>query len=187
MGVPARLHHYSFQDYLTVEEMNPVRHEFLDGDIYAMAGGSMLHAALAGAILGSLDAQLAGRCRVFTSDLRIRVLATGFAGYPDVTVVCGDATTDPESKETVTNPTVVIEVLSPATIDYDLSEKFDQYQRIPSLKAVVYVWQDRRQIEVRARTGGAWQSGISGARGVAAIEALACTLDVDALYARAGG
>ena len=131
MGVPARLHHYSFQDYLMVEERNPVRHEFLDGDIYAMAGGSMLHAALAGAVLGSLDAQLAGRCRVFTSDLRIRVLATGFAGYPDVTVVCGDATTDPESKETLTNPTVVIEILSPATIDYDLSEKFNQYQKDP--------------------------------------------------------
>ena len=63
MGVPARLHHYSFQDYLMVEERNPVRHEFLDGDIYAMAGGSMLHAALAGAVLGSLDAQLAGRSR----------------------------------------------------------------------------------------------------------------------------
>ena len=66
MGVPARLHHYSFQDYLMVEERNPVRHEFLDGDIYAMAGGSMLHAALAGAVLGSLDAQLAGRCLVST-------------------------------------------------------------------------------------------------------------------------
>jgi Uma2 family endonuclease len=158
MGVPMRLHHYSFKDYLLVEEMNPVRHEYLDGEIYAMAGGSMLHAALAGAVLGSLDAQLAGRCRVFTSHLRIRALATGFAGYPDVTVVCGDATTDPENKETVTNPTVVIEVLSPATIDYDLSEKFEQYRRIPSLRAVVYMWQDRKQIEVRARTGDVWRS-----------------------------
>ena len=75
----------------------------------------------------------------------------------------------------------------PATIDYDLSDKFEQYQQIPSLKAVVYVWQDRRQIEVRARTGGVWRSETTGTRGVAAIEALACTLDVDALYARAGG
>jgi Uma2 family endonuclease len=182
-----RLHHHSFKDYLAVEESNPVRHEFLDGDIYAMAGGSMLHAAIAAAIMGSLDNQMAGRCRVFTSDLRIRVLATGFAGYPDVTVVCGGAKTDPESKETVTNPTVVIEVLSPATIDYDLGEKFENYRQIPSLSAVVYVWQDRRQIEVRARAGDAWRTETFGAGGLAAIEALACTLDVSALYDRAGG
>jgi Uma2 family endonuclease len=187
MGVPMRLHHYSFKDYLLVEEMNPVRHEFLDGEIYAMAGGSVLHAALAAAVLASLDRQLEGRCRVFTSDLRIRVRATGFAGYPDVTVVCGDARTDPESKETVTNPTIVVEVLSPATIDYDLGEKFEQYRRIPSLGTVVYVWQDRRQIEVRARTGDVWRTETTGAGGVAAIEALACTLEVNALYERAGG
>ena len=187
MGVPMRLHHYSFKDYLAVEESNPVRHEFLDGEIYAMAGGTMLHAALAAAIMGSLDNQMAGRCRVFTSDLRIRVQATGFAGYPDVTVVCGDAKTDPESKETVTNPTVVIEVLSPATIDYDLGEKFENYRQIPPLKAVVYLWQDCRQIEVRARTGEMWRTETFGPGGVAAIEALACTLDVSALYDRAGG
>ena len=71
------------------------------------------------------------------------------ASYPDVTVVCGKAEADPESKETVVNPTVVVEVLSPATIDYDLGEKFDHYRQIPSLKAVVHVWQDRRQIEIR--------------------------------------
>jgi Uma2 family endonuclease len=187
MGVPMRLHHYSFKDYLLVEEMSAVRHEYLDGEIYAMAGGSMLHAALAGAILGSLDAQMAGRCRVFTSDLRIRALATGFAGYPDVTVVCGEATTDPESKDTVTNPTVVIEVLSPATIDYDLGEKFEQYRRIPSLKAAIYLWQDRRKIEIRVRAGDVWRTETVGAGGVAKIEALACTLDVDVLYVRAGG
>ena len=83
----------------------------------------------------------------------------GSASYPDVTVVCGEATADPESKETVINPTVVVEVLSPATIDYDLGEKFEHYRQIPSLKAVVYVWQDRRQIEIRERTpNDEWRS-----------------------------
>jgi Uma2 family endonuclease len=187
MGVPMRLHHHSFKDYLLVEEMSAVKHEYLDGEIYAMAGGSMLHAALAAAILGSLDTQMAGRCRVFTSDLRIRALATGFAGYPDVTVVCGEVRTDPESKDTVTNPTVVIEVLSPATIDYDLGEKFEQYRRIPSLQAAIYFWQDRRQIEIRVRAGDVWRNETAGPGGVAGIEALGCTLDVDALYTRAGG
>ncbi|HEX3903893.1 MAG TPA: Uma2 family endonuclease [Polyangia bacterium] len=187
MGVPARLHHYSFKDYLTVEEMNPVRHEFLEGEIYAMAGGSILHAALTVAVSSALHKQLAGRCRVFSSDLRVRSLATGLACYPDVTVVCGNVETDPESKETVANPTVVVEVLSPATIDYDLSEKFDHYRRIPSLKAVVYVWQDRRQIEIRAR--GAlddWRVEIAGSGAIARLEPLGCALDVDALYTDAG-
>ena len=85
------------------------------------------------------------------------------------------------------NPTVVVEVLSPATIDYDLGEKFEQYRQISSLKAVVYVWQDRRQIEIRARTGGGdWRRDHRRRRRLAAIESSACTLDVDALYARAG-
>jgi Uma2 family endonuclease len=182
-----RLHHHSFKDYLAVEEMNPVRHEFLDGEIYAMAGGTILHAALTVAVSSALHRQLAGRCRVFSSDLRIRSLATGLACYPDVTVVCGNVETDPESKETVANPMVVVEVLSPATIDYDLGEKFEHYRRIPSLTAVVYVWQDRRQIEVRARAvSHDWRVEVAGRGAVAQLEQLGCALDVDALYADAG-
>ncbi len=187
MGVPMRLHHYSFKDYLAVEESNPVRHEFLDGEIYAMAGGTMLHAALSAAVLTALGTQLAGRCRTYTSDLRVRVLATGLASYPDVTVVCGKAEADPESKETAVNPTLVVEVLSPATIDYDLGEKFEHYRRIPSLQAVLYVWQDRRQIEIRTRTAGdEWQVKVVGAGAIARLEPLGCALEVDALYASAG-
>ncbi|HEY4394240.1 MAG TPA: Uma2 family endonuclease [Polyangia bacterium] len=186
MRVPMRLHHYSFKDYLLVEEMSAVKHEYLDGEIYAMAGGTILHAALAAAILASFGPQL-GDCRAYTSDLRIRALTTGLATYPDVTVVCGPVEADPESKDTVANPSVVSEVLSPSTIDYDLGEKFEHYRQIPSLKAVVYVWQDHRQIEVRARTGDVWRNETFGPGAVTVIEALACTLDVDALYNRAGG
>ena len=186
MSVSARHHRYSFQDYLAIEEVSTVRHEFLDGEIYAMAGGSVLHAALSAAVLAALHHQLAGRCRSYSSDLRVRVLATGLASYPDVTVVCGTPETDPENVETVVNPTVLVEVLSPATIDYDLGEKFEHYQRIPSLDAVVYVWQDRRQIEVRARREGAWTSVAAGAGNAVVIEGIACRVDVDACYADAG-
>lgn len=187
-GVPMRLHHYSFKDYLLVEETSAVKHEYLDGEIYAMAGGTILHAALTATASATLHSQLAGRCRVFSPDLRIRSLATGLACYPDVTVVCGKIETDPESKETVANPTVVIEVLSPATIDYDLGEKFDHFRQIPSLKAVVYVWQDRRHIEIRTRTtGDDWRAEVAEAGMIARVEPLGCRLDVDALYADAGG
>ena len=186
MGMPARLHSYSFRDYLQVEEMSGVKHEYLDGEIYAMAGGSVLHAALSAAVLAALHRQLAGRCRVYSSDLRVRVRETGLASYPDVTVVCGAIETDPESADTVVNPTLVVEVLSPATMEYDLGEKFEHYRRIPSLAAAVFLWQDRRQIEVRERTGGAWNAAVVGPGGAAAVAAVAVDLEVDALYADAG-
>jgi len=186
MSAPVRHHRHSFQDYLAVEEVSTVRHEFLDGEIYAMAGGSVLHAALSAAVLASLHRQLAGRCRVYSSDLRIRVRSTGLASYPDVTVVCGAAQTDPENADTVVNPTVVVEVLSPGTMDYDLGEKFEHYRRIPSLAAVIYLWQDRRQIEVRERRQDEWKVTLVAGGSTAALDAIACRLEVDALYADAG-
>ena len=89
--------------------------------------------------------------------------------------------------DTATNPDAVFEVLSPATKDYDLGEKFEHYRQIPSLSAVVYLWQDRRQVEVRQRSaGGAWQTRTAGAGASLPLESLGCLLDVDAIYARAG-
>ena len=179
-----RHHRYSFADYLAVEEMGSVKHEFLEGNIYAMAGGSPLHAALSAAVATALSNALrGGPCRVFSSDLRIRVLATGLASYPDVTVVCGALLTDPESADTVTNPTVVVEVLSDSTMDYDLGEKLDHYRKIPSLNAVVYVWQTERRIEVRERgTATAWTAAVARSGDRAHIHALDCDLLVDELY-----
>jgi Uma2 family endonuclease len=181
------VHHHSFEDYLAIEQTSTVRHEFLNGGIYAMASGSARHAALAGAVLTELGKQLAGRCRTFTSDLRVRITATGLATYPDVTVVSGPLETDGGHRDTAINPAAVVEVLSPATMDYDLGEKFEHYRQLPSLKAVVYLWQDRRQLEVRQRTdGGAWQTRTAGAGGSLPLEALGCVLGIDAIYTRAG-
>jgi Uma2 family endonuclease len=186
MSVSVRHHRHSFQDYLAVEEVSTVRHEFLDGEIYAMAGGSVLHAALSAAALAALHSQLAGRCRVYSSDLRIRVRATGLASYPDVTVVCGAVETDPENAETVVNPALVVEVLSPGTMDYDLGEKFEHYRQIPSLTAVVYIWQDRRRVEIRERSGSTWKTTVIGPGEMATNAALGVGLDVDAFYTDAG-
>lgn len=182
MGVPARLHSYSFRDYLVVEEMSGVKNEYLDGEIYAMAGGSVLHAALSASVLALLHRQLSGRCQVHTSDLRIRVLATGLATYPDVTVVCGPVETDPENQNTVVNPTLLVEVLSPSTIAYDLGQKFEHYRSVPSLQAVVYVWQDQPRLEVRERAGDGWRTTVTEGQGVAVISTLDCRLDLATLY-----
>ena len=101
MSAPAGLHHYTYADYLALEAASNVKHEFLAGEIYGMAGGTPEHAALSVAVSGALLAQLRGSpCRVYSSDLRVRVLATGLATYPDVTVVCGEAERDPENSTT---------------------------------------------------------------------------------------
>jgi Uma2 family endonuclease len=184
MRIPARHHRYSFADYLAVEEMSSVKHEFLDGEIYAMAGGSPLHAALSAAVVGRLLAAVrGGPCRVFSSDLRIRVLATGLATYPDVSVVCGPPRRDPDSPDTVTNPAVLVEVLGDSTLEYDLGEKFDHYRLIESLKEVVYVWQSERKIEIRRRQGAeTWLPVAAGPGEVVRLEALGCDLAIDDLY-----
>ena len=188
MPIPARLHRYSFADYLAVEEISVVRHEFLEGEIYAMAGGSPLHAALAMAVGARfVEALRGGPCRVFSSDLRVRVLQTGLATYPDVTVVCEEVRSDPSSRETVTNPLVVVEVLSDSTMDYDLGEKFAHYKQVDTLEAVVYVWQTERRMEVRHRDAGeTWAAVAAGPGEVARIDALGCGLEVDAVYRDAG-
>jgi Uma2 family endonuclease len=174
---------YTFREYLAHEAVSNVKHEFLDGQIYAMAGGTPSHAALASAVTGQLYPQLrGGPCRSFSSDLRIRVLATGLTTYPDVTIVCGAPELDPDDENTVTNPTLIVEVLSPSTEEYDRGEKLEHYQRIPSLRQVVLVAQDARRLDVWTRgDGDAWT--VADVRdGVANLGSIGARLDVSELY-----
>lgn len=135
-----RLHRYTFQEYLALEASSTVRHEFLAGEIYAKAGGTPQHAALAMAVGAALLNQTrGGPCRGHSSELRVRSLATGLTTYPDVTVVCGPYETDPQNKNTIVNPRVLVDVTSESTEEYDRGEKLDSYQRIPSLEAVILV------------------------------------------------
>src|SRR5580693_2061022 len=113
MADPAHRLDYTYAEYLGFEASSNVKHEFLDGQIYAMAGGTAEHAALASAVIGQLYAQLRGaRCRTYDSDLRVRVPARGLTTYPDVTVVCGPREHDPTDPLAVTNPMLLVEVLS---------------------------------------------------------------------------
>jgi Uma2 family endonuclease len=180
---PIRLHRYTYREYLSLEEGANVRHEFLDGEIYAMAGGTPEHAAICANVSTSLNVQLRGKgCRVHASDLRIRVLETGLATYPDVTVVCTRAELDPENRLTVINPVVLVEVLSPSTATYDRGEKLDHYQRIPTLREVVLVAHDERMIEVwRRDAAGVWTR--SEARsGSIRLDSIGCALEVAEIY-----
>ena len=175
----------SFEEYCQIEAQSPVKHEFQGGLVWAMAGGSREHAAIAANLLGLLGAQLRGSpCQPHTSDLRIRVAATGLTTYPDVSVICGRAELDPEDRfgHTVLNPRVLFEVLSPSTEEYDRTEKLAHYQRIESLREVVLVAQTARRIEIWRRSkSGDWgkDEHLSGAAVLASIDV---TLPFDDVY-----
>jgi Uma2 family endonuclease len=183
--MPAATHAvwYAYHEYVWLEQASNVKHEYLDGQIYAMAGGTPEHAALQAAVPGVLYAQLrGGRCRTHSSDLRVRVAATGLATYPDVTVVCGPRELDPDGSS-VTNPTLLIEVLSKSTEEYDRGEKFAHYKRIPSLRQYVLVSQQERKIEVWTRDGDiTWTLAVSNDGDVADLGSIGAKLDVRELY-----
>lgn len=163
-----------------------MRHEFYDGEIYAIAGGTPEHAAMAATIMAALGRQLVGgTCRVYSSDLRVRVLATGLATYPDVTLICGPSERDPASPTHVTNPKLVIEVLSPSTAEFDRGEKLAHYQRIDALDAIVLIDYERPLIEVWSRTDAGFRRHAFTTGENVPLSAIGCTLSVDEIYAAA--
>ena len=143
---------YTRAEYLALERISNVKHEYLDGVIYAMGGGSPEHAATAVNVSTLVATALRDRpCRVHSSDLRVRVLDTGLETYPDVTVVCGPVERDPDDPHAIVNPVVIVEVTSPSTEQYDRSEKLEHDKRIASLREVVFVSHRNREVEVIRR------------------------------------
>lgn len=191
MPVTKQRHAYTYGDYLMLEADAPaVRHEFVDGEILAMAGGSDLHSALIAAVTGELYRELRGTpCGLRDSNLRIHVRATGNAFYADAFVVCGESEIVHEARggDSLLNPTVIVEVLSPSTERYDRGQKFDEnYRFIPSLREYVLVAHGEPAIEVRSRDeAGSWTSHVVHAGAQARIGALGCVLDVDTIYREA--
>jgi Uma2 family endonuclease len=177
-------HRYTWHDYLMLEQSSNVRHGYFAGQIFAMPGGTPLHSALAVRIGSLLDAQLEGtRCRLFNSDLRLRVLATGLGTYPDVSVVCGDLQRDPEDSSTIVNPTVIVEVLSDSTEAYDRADKYFNYKLIPALREYVLVSHREASIEIfRRGTGDRWERLEARKGATAVLESIGCVLEVDRVY-----
>jgi Uma2 family endonuclease len=159
MSDPSRRLSMSYARYVAAEETSAGKHEFLAGEVYAMAGGTPEHAALCAAVARELGNALLGKpCRVFSADARVRVQATGLATYPDVTVVCGKLETDAEDPHAIVNPVVLVEVLSDSTEGHDRGEKAAHYRHIPTLREYVFVSQGQRRIEVyRRNEAGRWE------------------------------
>jgi Uma2 family endonuclease len=140
------------EEYLRLERQAETKSEYYNGQVFAMSGASPSHVLIVTNVVAELRTQLKNRpCRVYSTDLRLRVSPTGLYTYPDVVVVCGQAIFADDQKDTLLNPTLIIEVLSESTKDYDRGEKFEQYRTLESLKEYVLIAQDRYHVEHHVR------------------------------------
>ena len=153
-------HRYSYEEYLAYERDSEMKHEYDEGQIVAMAGGSRRHNALASRVSAALENARHPGCIAFQSDQRVRVLATGKAVYPDASLVCGPIEGDPADPTgaTISNPKLIVEVLSPSTEQEDRGNKWHHYQQIPALQEYVLVSQSHPRIErYRRLKSGRWE------------------------------
>jgi Uma2 family endonuclease len=140
--------HYTIEDYFAIEEGSEIKHEYFDGEVFAMAGASLRHNLITGNVFASLRTRIAGSsCRAFGSDLRLRTPG-GLLTYPGVSVICGRVELSRVDRlDTVLNPIVIVEVLSESTRDYDRGQKSRLYREIPTLLDYVLVEQSRVYVE----------------------------------------
>lgn len=149
---------YTPEEYLALERSCETKHEYFNGEIFAMGGASPQHVLIVANLVIELGSQLKqGSCRVFSTDLRLKVDPTGLYTYPDVVVVCEAPEFSDEQKDTLLNPVLIIEVLSNSTKDYDRGGKLEQYRTINSFVEYLLIAQDRPHAEHHVRQGdGSW-------------------------------
>ncbi len=145
------------ETYLEFERESETRHEYLNGEIFDMVGASRNHNLIVANVIASLHPQLRGRnCEIYPTDMRVKVSKSGLYTYPDISVVCGDSDLEDQHGDTLLNPTLLIEVLSPSTAHYDRGKKFQHYRRIASLQAYVLIEQDAYRVEHYVRANDHW-------------------------------
>ena len=147
----------SSQEYLTIERASEIRHEYYNGEMFAMSGASLAHNTIAGNIFAVFREQFAARdCQAFIADMRVKVDRKGLYTYPDVVTACEPRFED-EELDTLINPRVIVEVLSKSTEDYDRGTKFEMYRRLPTLQDYVLVSQDKMHVEhFQRQPDGRW-------------------------------
>jgi Uma2 family endonuclease len=186
MTAPPHEIHHTYAEYLALEASSNVKHEFLGGQIYAMAGETPEHAALAASVIGLLFPQLRDRgCRAYGADLRVRT-RSGLATYPEVTVICGPTERAEADPQAVTNPALIIEVLSRSTEEYDAGDKFEHYKTLPSLRQYILVSHRERSLKVwTLGEDGTWRRSVVRDGEIVDLR-IGARLDVGELYESAG-
>lgn len=175
------------EEYLALERDSDTRHEYYAGSIVAMAGGTARHNRIAGSTYVSLYNQLRGRnCNIYPSDMRVKAIVTNIYSYPDVAVTCGDEEFEDSREDSLLNPVVIIEVLSPSTEKVDRGKKFQSYRTIPSLREYILIAQDDYRIERFVRYGeNTWLlSEATGKDAIIELSAIQCVLRLEEVYER---
>ena len=149
MALPSKDKRYTAEEYLELERQAEYKSEFADGEIFALAGASEPHNLIATNLTVALGSQLKGTaCKLYSSDMRVQLAQSTRYTYSDVVVVCGKAEFADEKRDTLINPTLIVEILSPSTESYDRGEKFRRYRKLTSLQTYVLVSQDKPLVEV---------------------------------------
>lgn len=172
-------------DYLAFDRQAEVKHQYVDGEIFAMTGASAAHNTIVANLIIEIGSQLRGRpCRVYPSDLRVGVSPSGPFYYPDLSGLCAEPRFLDGERDTLLNPEVVVEVLSPSTEAFDRGGKFSHYREIASLREVVFVTQNEVRVErFGRRDDGHWLlTDYTGADAVVELETLGCRLELARVY-----
>ncbi len=174
------------EDYLAFERAAEQKHEFANGEVFAMSGGTRAHALLSANFLGELRNALVDRpCEVYTSDLRVKIPAAPRYVYPDVSVACGDVRFEDDHGDTLLTPLVVVEVLSDSSEAYDRGDKFALYRSVPSVSDYVLVSQKAVQVEhYRRDADGSWRLVVLGRGDALALASVGARVEVDRVYAK---
>lgn len=186
MSVLPEKTYISPEEYLVMERASLEKHEYLNGEIFQMAGTSIEHAGISSNINISLGLQFKGRgCQSFQSDLRVHVPKTGLYTYPDIVAVCGEPQiVEDEYLDILLNPVLIIEVLSPSTAAYDKGAKFEHYRTIESLREYLLVWQDKKRVARHTkRDGEGWLlTDFIGDDAAIFLESVDATLTIEDIY-----
>jgi Uma2 family endonuclease len=171
-------------EYLAMERSSLEKHEYCDGEVFAMAGASKEHNLIVGNVVTALNNALRRRpCEVYPSDMRVKIPATGLYTYPDASVACHRPAFEDDTADTLLNPQVIVEVLSDSTEDYDRGTKFKNYRTIPSFVDYVLVSQAEVLVEHHVRQpDGSWLMREHRAGGRVELVSIGCGIDVDDLY-----
>jgi Uma2 family endonuclease len=188
MSLPRTLPVLSVREYLENERQSEIRHEFLDGLVYAMAGESIAHSTICFNLAVTIGAQLKGTpCRGFSPNMKMRAGEEGLYAYSDLVIACGEPAFHDERGDVLLNPTVIFEVLSSSTEAYDRGEKFERYRaHIETLQDYVLVSQDRPRVEHRhRRPEGAWTvTQLDGPAEVLSLPSINCRVPLAEVYSR---
>lgn len=183
---PARGRRMSVEEYFAFDASSEIKHEYVNGELVAMAGAEPEHNAIRDVFVGALARQLAGRpCLSFSADQRVRISETGVYAYPDIVVVCGRPMFDDAKPRSLLNPQVIVEVLSPSTELYDRVTKFSHYQRLPSIQEYVLVSTTQRRVDHYARSDGSrWTLTVHEETSTVELPTLEANVPLDEIYGK---